>query len=78
MGTTAALLLIFGPRDPCQTDDDRGERGGRDNDAGGDYSYYYFIIIIVVVIISIDGGLDHTPLSRLANSYRLERDRDGS
>ena len=33
------------------------------------------IIIIVVFIISIVGRLDHTPLSRLANSYRLERDR---
>jgi hypothetical protein len=40
VGTTAALLLIFGPRDPCQTDDDTGERGGRDNGADGDYYYY--------------------------------------
>ena len=46
VGTTAALLLIFGPRDPCQTDDDRGERGGRDNGADGD-DYYYFLLLLL-------------------------------
>jgi hypothetical protein len=42
------------------------DRGGRDNGADGDNYYYYSCFY---------GGLDHTPLSRLANSYRLERDR---